>query len=289
MDETTNIIYTHYLHNNTYEFDENTNEFIIYENKENSTYEYNNTIDININTTYIYENKTNEFNTFDNNIEIQCYETCEACIISGNNISHNCLTCKSKYSFKFRKNNNLNCYEFCHNNSYNAINDTYLCLEEPKCFGELNKLIPGKNNLCIDKCIKDDKYKYEFLQTCYEKCPEEISKSSKENKYLCELNCIEDNPYENIKSQQCIKKCDYNDMFNNKCKLNYIKKNTDKKENLSSKIMDSIKNGTMKEVLSQVISKNETMVFKEGDSSHLISTLDNNLKRTDFSSINFGD
>ena len=38
----------------------------------------------------------------------------------------------------------------------------------------------------------------------------------------------------------------------------------------------------MKEVLSQVISKNETMVFKEGDSSHLISTLDNNLKRTDF-------
>ena len=270
--------------NNTY--DMNTNEL---NTSETNSY-HNNTYDLNANENdnYDHKNISNIFTTYVNNIEIKCYESCEICEIRGNNITHNCLECHLKYPFKLKKNNYLNCYEFCHNNTYDEINNTYICLEEPICVGIQNKLIPEKNNLCIESCINNDKYKYEFRNICYESCPKEISKSSKENQYLCELNCTEEYPYENIRNQHCIKKCDLNEMFINKCKQNYINKNNDKKENLSIKIIENIKNGTMKEVLSQVVNNNETIFIKEGNSSHLISTLSSNLKRVDFSSINFG-
>lgn len=188
--------------NNTY--DMNTNEL---NTSETNSY-HNNTYDLNANENdnYDHKNISNIFTTYVNNIEIKCYESCEICEIRGNNITHNCLECHLKYPFKLKKNNYLNCYEFCHNNTYDEINNTYICLEEPICVGIKNKLIPEKNNLCIERCINDDKYKYEFRNICYESCPKEISKSSKENQYLCELNCTEEYPYENIRNQQCIKK-----------------------------------------------------------------------------------
>ena len=76
-------------------------------------------------------------------------------------------------------------------------------------------------------------------------------------------------------------------MISQKCRTNY--KSTEKQVDLSSKIIENIKNGTMKEVLSQVVASNESFVIQEGGDSHLISTLSNNLKRADFSSINFGE
>ena len=93
----------------------------------------------------------------------------------------------------------MNCYEFCHNNSYDETNDIYECLEDNICFGKINKLIPEKNNSCIDDCSKDDTYKFEFNNICYKECPKDISELSKDNKYLCNLKCPPENPYENKK------------------------------------------------------------------------------------------
>jgi len=104
---------------------------------------------------------------------------------------------------------------------------------------------------------------------------------------LCQLKCSSEKPYENIKNQQCIKNCNINDIINNKCKLNY--KNSIIKNDLSSEIISNIKNGTLKEVLSQIISTNKTFIIQEGDDIHLLSTLENNLNRPNFSSLNFGD
>ena len=218
----------------------------------------------------------------------KCYSSCKACSIGGNDDTHNCQVCALDFPYTFPKNNYINCYNFCHYYNYNENNDTYQCQIEPKCFGENNKLIPGKNNSCIDDCSKDDKYKYEFRKICYEKCPDSESQISKNNNYFCDLKCPEERPFENIKNQQCIEKCELTDKFNNKCQLNYIDTNT-KTIDLSKTIIENIKNGSMSEVLSKVTNSNESFVMKEGKDSHLISTLESNLKRVDFSSIDFGD
>ena len=274
---------TNNTNNNNFDLDATT---VLTTNKNEKTIEITTAKELNIYTTNKYTEEKIEVNNK------ECYESCQTCKKSGNDKVHNCLECKAKYPFQLFKNNNLNCYEYCHNNIYIEKNDTYLCLEEPICLGDKNKLIPGKNNSCIDNCKNDDKYKYEFRNICYESCPKEISSSSKGNPYICELNCTEESPYENIKAQQCINKCDYNDMFNNKCKQNYINKNKDKNEKngeMSKTIIENIKNGTMKQVLSQVIGNNESLIMKDGESSHIITSLSSSFQRADLSSINFGE
>ena len=231
---------------------------------------------------YYLDNITKSFKIID-----QCYDSCQTCKKIGNNENHYCKECKSDYPFEYIEDNHLNCFEFCHNNNYNENNDTYQCLQKPKCFGINNKLISDKDNKCIDKCENDETYKYEFKKTCYKECPKDISELSKNNLYLCEPKCSSENPYINLKNQQCIKKCDFQDILDKKCELNY--KNSTKKAEISKTIIENIKNGTMKEVIAQVKNSNESFVIKEGEDAHLISTLGTNLKRKDFSSIDFGD
>ena len=57
---------------------------------------------------------------------------------------------------------------------------------------------------------------------------------------------------------------------------------------MSAKIIENIKNGTMKGVISQVLKTNKTVVIQNGEEAHLISALSGNLQRADFSSIDFG-
>ena len=47
----------------------------------------------------------------DNNIYKKCYYTCKECELGGNNITHNCLTCKDNYTFVLNNNTYYNnCY-----------------------------------------------------------------------------------------------------------------------------------------------------------------------------------
>ena len=75
-------------------------------------------------------------------------------------------------------------------------------------------------------------------------------------------------------------------MINQKCYLKY--QSSTKKADLSKSIIANIKDGSMSEILGQLKNSTESLVMKEGEDAHLISTLGSNLKRTDFSSIDFG-
>ena len=46
-----------------------------------------------------------------------------------------------------------------------------------------------------------------------------------------------------------------------------------------------MKNGTLNEILSQIISDNSSYIVQDGADAHIISTLGNNLNRINFSSI----
>ena len=88
-----------------------------------------------------------------------------------------------------------------------------------------------------------------------------------------------------------MEKCNFTQRFKNICKLNYIPENT-KEENLKAKIIDNLKNGTMGEILAQVLKNNETYSFQNGEEKHSISTLsgsDSNLLKPGATSINFSD
>ena len=81
-----------------------------------------------------------------------CYETCQTCEKNGSSSVNNCLKCKKKNPFKYKS----NCYEYCHNNTYNESTNEYICLEEPKCLKKEQKLFMN-NKSCIDDCSKDKK------------------------------------------------------------------------------------------------------------------------------------
>ena len=219
---------------------------------------------------YYKDNKNTEEIYLEKNISKNesCYESCEICEKAGNDITHNCLKCKSEYPFIFQNNDMyLNCYKFCHDNYYDELNNVYQCLEKPICIGNANKLIKDKNNTCIDDCSNDKEYIYEFKNICYKECPINESEISKDNKYICELKCPPEKPYENLINHQCIQNCNVNDIFNNKCKLNY--KSNNKKYNISKEIIENIKNGNMKEILLQMSTSNESLVMQEGETIHL--------------------
>ena len=150
----------------------------------------------------------------------KCYYTCETCKIKGDDINHNCLTCKSNYTFEIINNNNyINCFHKCDYYYYFDINHNYNCTLTDSCPKEYNKLknITGE---CLKSCIYDKEYKYEFRNICYKECPDNtviLNKSS----YYCEIICDEDKPFEMVESQICLKKCSINEIILNKCKLKY--------------------------------------------------------------------
>ena len=127
-----------------------------------------------------------------------CYETCRTCEKNGSSSVNNCLKCKKKNPFKYKS----NCYEYCHNNTYNESTNEYICLEEPKCLEKEKKLFMN-NKSCIDDCSKDNIYNHEFNKICYDACPENSSPSEK-NQFLCEVKCPPDKPYENLINHQCL-------------------------------------------------------------------------------------
>ena len=85
-------------------------------------------------------------------------------------------------------------------------------------------IIQDKNK-CIDKCDKDDIYKYEYKKGCYEECPIGTSKQNNNNtkvhEYFCKPICTEELPFEDILKQECIKNCPIKDYKEKNCILNY--------------------------------------------------------------------
>ena len=105
-----------------------------------------------------------------NSIYKKCYETCDTCITEGNKTNHNCINCRNNFQFYTNTKNITNCYNICEYFYYFDEFDNFHCTEF--CTDRYNKTIFEKK-ICIDSCLNDDKYIYEYSNTCFEKCPNE--------------------------------------------------------------------------------------------------------------------
>ena len=161
-----------------------------------------------------------------NNTFRKCYETCRICNQSGNESYNNCEECKANYSF-YKTLNNINCYKKCNYNYYFDESNQYYCVEN--CPEKFNKSIIGKNK-CIDDCKKEDIYKYEFNNSCYQKCPNDTYLIEDKNDFVC-YDKNPDGYYLDLEKsvyKNCYETCDKckiegNELNNNCeiCKKNY--------------------------------------------------------------------
>ena len=201
-------------------------------------------------------------------------------------INDECISCKDGYYQKNRSifNPFFKCDEIPKMNSTLTINT-----ENPeysnivKCDKRKEKYIPDLNK-CVLDCFKNEIYKYEHNNICFEKCPGETL-PSKSNNYACELECSEDSPFEDLETLKCFANCSINDMFKGLCKIN--NENITLKKNLSENIINEILNNNLKELLEQIIKNNTDIIIMDGLSIHQITSLNNQIGEMNLSSIDF--
>jgi hypothetical protein len=83
-----------------------------------------------------------------------------------------------------------------------------------ECFTCNNFSLIIEKNKCVENCLSDDIYKYEYNGICYEKCPNNTNRAN--TKYFC---CLDSQPYSNIERNQCSEECIISDFFNEKCEI----------------------------------------------------------------------
>ena len=189
-----------------------------------------------------YENCENEINgqtidichyyfDYNDNTFKECYDLCKTCKQGGNINDNNCNECKDEYRFMNETSlKSGNCYEICEANYYINENNEYNCVNS--CPPNYNKLIV-KRKKCIDKCINDEIYIYDYNDTCLEKCPPNTKVDEEEKKcydscpdILYDYNdkCLEKCPPNtkvDIEEKKCYISCpEYKFEYNNTCLSN---------------------------------------------------------------------
>ena len=105
----------------------------------------------------------------------KCYIKCPNGTTSDTNyqfscIKNDCIYSMTGYTLLNETDKKGNCYIKCNNYYYFDESNEYKCTDSNECPPLYNKLIPEKRK-CINECIFDDTYKYEYNNTCYKKCP----------------------------------------------------------------------------------------------------------------------
>jgi len=113
----------------------------------------------------------------------KCFENCRFCYGPGNETNNNCIECNSNLIFINESIDDTNCYEKCDNFYYFDESNSFHCTENKSCPYNYNKLIIAKNK-CIDDCNKDNIYKYEYKNICYEKEQENLETTFIEDKII---------------------------------------------------------------------------------------------------------
>ena len=215
-----------------------------------------------------------------------CYNTCSKCSYYGDNINNNCDECKIGYYFN--SNTSKNCYQ-CNNYYYFDSSNNYHCTEGNYCPESYTKLIRSKRR-CIDNCNNDNTYIYEYQNECYSNCP---SKTGPNENNICipiqtdlELKCPEEYPYEMINEKKCVQQCNITYLLNNICKIN----NPKAKESGINNIKESIKDGSIDDILKNIKENGEDLIINEKDIKYQITTTDNqnNNQNNNISSIKLG-
>ena len=156
---------------------------------------------------------------------------------------------------------------------------------------ENKKRIIYNNETCIDNCLNDTIYKYEYQYFCYDKCPKGTH-SLKYNKFLCEKNldeCKKKYPYINTKNYSCLEYCNSEEFFNKKCILN--NHSIEQKENHTKNIINEIENNSINNLLTEVIKENKDIIIKDNYTLYQLTSsfLQNIGKYQNISSIKLGE
>ena len=98
-----------------------------------------------------------------------CYKTCGTCIMGGDFSKNNCLDCTLNF-IKEPENESSNCVEKCKFlYYYNSLNQ-FSCTEDEQCPIGASLIIRSKKK-CINKCINDDIYQFQYNGECLSSCP----------------------------------------------------------------------------------------------------------------------
>ena len=224
----------------------------------------------------------------DNGYYKECYSSCKECREEGNEINHNCVSCKREFFHEINKNNYINCYEICDNYEYyNTNNGKYYCTEEESCPQDFNKLIPERRK-CVKDCSEVDQY--EFRHICYHECPLNISEYSTTRNFFCEAKCPKELPFEFISTQECLEKCTIMERENGLCKINYISNDENDKE-VEDKAIENIQEELTDNFDTSSIDNGTNIIIKQKDSTITITTTDNqkNENSNNATTINLGE
>ena len=196
------------------------------------------------------------------NIYKPCYFTCRDCSGYGDEKDNKCITCRNGFNFNIFENNS-NCYNKCDYFYYFDEFERYNCTLTKNCPNKF-KLIRNKSK-CIDDCSKDDKYKYEFNNECFEECPN----NTYNDQYLCRK--IEN---------QIETKCSSTDFVLGNCKIN---NSNDEIDDMINEIRKSIKEGKLDPLIKVIIKgENEDLIIEDNNITFQItSTKIQNNKRFD--------
>ena len=148
-----------------------------------------------------------------------------------------------------------------------------------------------KKNICLDNCLEDKDYKYEYDFYCYKRCPVGTH-SSKDNIYICETNifeCVAKYPFIFIIDKSCKEDCLCDEFFDNICTINIL--NEGSKPILIKNIINGIQEGLIDNLIENYIIKKNINITKFVNDTlyQLISSFNQNSKDSNMSTLELGD
>ena len=111
-----------------------------------------------------------------------CYYTCATCYYGGDGNENNCTTCAVDYIFEPEKNKTTNCVAKCKNFYYYTSYGDYKCSSNKQC-PEENSLLIREKNKCVESCLIDEEYKYQYSGECLKECPPD----TKNDSFICKV------------------------------------------------------------------------------------------------------
>ena len=215
--------------------------------------------------------------------------------------------------------NTANNLVICINNEINFLYELYqinngktICpiLDCSEKFQKNQKKLTEDQNKCVANCKMDE---YEYENICYKNCPEGTSPDESkickpivrtyiitteiEIKYTenikTEYNKIIDNDFFNNNTNEITNEiqrknnsCSILNFFMNKCKNDFIYE--EEKNYFKYDLISSISNGSLSELINQVVNNNTEFIMKDGNVMYQISTVSNQfINENNLTNINF--
>ena len=202
----------------------------------------------------------------------ECNEICRIC----SKYANYCESCDENFVLI-----NNNCYLKCGFYYYFNENNIYFCTNNFSCPENYNKLIINKSE-CIDNCMRDNYYKYNFNDTCIEKCPDgTIYNDPNKICHYNEININIDSTY--IIDDININRTTNNISINNYINIsNYISNNIiySEEDSLIINLQENIMNGKMNDIIKSVSESKKDFILEDNNVIYQITTSNNQKIKT---------